>query len=182
LVSGKSEDSEQELMDAIEVLKAIGLLPGIFAVGFLVRDRFVKHFPLAIFVARPLMPGSQNVVPFLFIKNVSDRPILVTSERGGPSEFTIARDQTLRGVITSIVADKVIVVVDAGGEAYLPVFKPKAFAEIDPWNMMELSLRWRFAQPVLWRPDRNLRVSIKKADFELMIENYMPPAKDSTTG
>jgi hypothetical protein len=67
-------------MDIVELLKTIGSISGILAAGFLIRDRYVKHFPLAIIVARPLMHGSINIQPFLFVKNVSDRPILVSWE------------------------------------------------------------------------------------------------------
>jgi len=33
---------------------------------------------VAIIVALPLIDGSQQIVPFLFLKNASDRPILVS--------------------------------------------------------------------------------------------------------
>src|SRR5207237_272162 len=65
----------------------------------LIRDRYVKHFPLAIIVARSLIPGSVHIVPVLFVKNVSDRPILVSWENSrDPNQLRIARispDNTL---------------------------------------------------------------------------------------
>ena len=63
---------------ALEILKTIGSISGIFAAAFLIWDRYTKHFPLAIIVAQPLMPGSQNIVLFLGVANFSDRPILVS--------------------------------------------------------------------------------------------------------
>jgi len=66
------------MIDFVELLKVIGSASGLFATSFLLWDRYYKHFPIAIIVARPVMPGSVNVNHRLLLKNVSDRPILIT--------------------------------------------------------------------------------------------------------
>jgi hypothetical protein len=62
-----------------------------------------------------------------------------------------------------------------GAEAVLPLLKPHTYADIAPENMMELQIRWQFAQPILWREPRTLWVKIKKRDFEALIEGYLTP-------
>lgn len=54
------------MMDTIlEFAKTVGSVSGIFAAAFLLWDRYVKHVPVAIIVARPLIDGSQQIVPVL---------------------------------------------------------------------------------------------------------------------
>jgi hypothetical protein len=168
-------------MDLIEILKTFGSLSGIFAAGFLVWDRYVKHFPLAIIVPRPIVPYSQNIEPFLFLKNLSDRPILISWANSDPARLRIAKDHSVRGIVKSIVGDETVIALGAGTEVLLPVMRPRSYAEIDADNMLEMNLRWRFAQPMVWKVDRNLPISIRKRDFDSMVENYMPPTDGSAT-
>jgi hypothetical protein len=37
-----------------------------------------------------------------------------------------------------------------------------------PDDCIHLELIWRFAQPIIWQPDRRIRVSLKKRDFSLL--------------
>jgi hypothetical protein len=46
-----------------EIAKAVGSASGFLAGAFLLWDRYVKHFPVAIIVARPLTEGSMQIVP-----------------------------------------------------------------------------------------------------------------------
>lgn len=71
-----------ERMESLyEIVKAVGSVSGILAGIFLLWDRCIKHFPVAIIVARPLMEGSVQIVPFVYLRNVSDRPLLVMERR-----------------------------------------------------------------------------------------------------
>jgi hypothetical protein len=87
-----------------EIAKTVGSLSGIFASAVLIWDRYAKHFPVAIIVARPLSHGSSQIVPFLLVKNVSDRPILITWNAGDSSRLRLAKDQSARGIMRGITA------------------------------------------------------------------------------
>jgi hypothetical protein len=87
----------------IDLAKTIGSVSGIFAAAFLIWDRYVKHVPVAIIVARPLVEGSQQIAPFLLIKNASDRPVLLYWDNGDRTKLRVARDQTVRGTVESLV-------------------------------------------------------------------------------
>lgn len=64
-------------------------------------------------------------------------------------------------------------------EARLPVLKPGNYDEIDPDNMLELHLRWRFAQPRIWMVDRRLNVALRKRDLDNMIDGYIDDLKSA---
>jgi hypothetical protein len=57
-------------------------------------------------------------------------------------------------------------------EAYLPLFWPREKEAIEPENMMEMKIKWRFAQPRIWRVDRSIPVAIRKRDQENLINGY----------
>jgi hypothetical protein len=161
----------------LEFAKTVGSISGIFAASFLVWDRYVKHFPVAIILARPFIDGSQQIVPFLLIKNVGDRPILISWDNGDRSKLCVAKDQSVRGMLHTFGHDQTVVSLGPGLETYLPVLKPSNYEEIDPDNMLELHLRWKFAQPRVWRVDRRISVSLCKRDFDNMIDGYIGDAK-----
>jgi hypothetical protein len=119
-----------------EVAKTIGSASGIFAAAFLVWDRYVKHFPTAIIVARPLVEGSQHISQFLLVKNISDRPILISWNDGETRSLRLARDQSSRGIIQSLVGDTTIISLGSGVEVCLPLFRPRDYEAIDPDNSL----------------------------------------------
>jgi hypothetical protein len=160
-----------------EFAKTVGSISGIFAAAFLLRDRWVKHFPVAIIVARPLVDGSQHIEAFLLVKNVSDRPILISWDNRDRTKLRLAKDQSTRGILQTLMHDQTVVSLGPGAEVYLPVLKPGNYDEIDPDNIVELHLGWKFAQPRVWMVDRRIRVSLRKRDFDNMIEGYMDGAK-----
>jgi hypothetical protein len=123
--------------DAVfEAIKTIGGLSGICTAIFLIYDRFTKHYPVAFIETRPLMEGSQNIVPFLFLKNVSARPILLSWPDGEIGKLRIAKDQSLHGVVRSLSSGETTIALSPQAEALLPIYKPQAFEEIDPENML----------------------------------------------
>jgi hypothetical protein len=163
----------------LEVFKTIGALSGICAAGFLVWDRYTKHFPVAIIVPRPLSAGSRNIAHWLYVKNASDRPILIAWEYGNSNELRIAKSNSVHGVVQSMRYGETRISVDAAADVLLPVFKPGSYDDIDPDNGLELHLRWRFAQPRVWKIDRKIRVWIRKRDFDSMVDDYLPPSDQS---
>lgn len=151
----------------IEILKTLGALAGLASGAFLIWDRFTKHYPVAIIEARPLMEGSRNIVPFLLLKNVSERPILLSWTDGKKTgELRIAKDQSQSGVLKSLFDGETTIALSSQAEAILPLFRPQPYEEIDPENMLELTMHWQFAQPIWWRAPRPLRVQIRKRDLE----------------
>ena len=161
------------MIDLVEILKIVGSLSGLFATAFLLWDRYSKHFPVAIIVAQPIIPGSVNISHRLYLKNVSDRPILISWEHGGMNQLRVAKDRSTHGILRSQRKGKTIVSLDAGTEVFLPILKPSNYNEIDPDNSLQIALRWRFAQPRVSKPDRVIPVWIKKRDFDNIVDAYM---------
>lgn len=155
-----------------EVVKAIGAALGIFSAAFLLWDRYVKHFPVAIIVPRPLMEGSREIMPFVYLRNVSDRPVLISWENGVEG-LRVAKAQTVEGVVETLFEGRTTISLGPQAEAYLPLFQPSNRDEIADDNMMEMEMKWRFAQPRIWRADRRLPVSIRKSDLQKMIDGYL---------
>ncbi|WP_316159795.1 hypothetical protein [Bradyrhizobium sp. SZCCHNRI20481] len=163
---------------AFEILKAVGSLSGIFAAAFLVWDRYVKHFPVAIIVARPLVAGSHNIVHCLVIKNVSDRPVLLIW-RNEVDAHQLRMGKSQSAIVESMFEEETIVAVGPEAQVILPLIQPPNYEEIDPENCIWINLRWRFAQPRIWLFDRKLKIWIRKRDWDYMADNYMPPADTS---
>jgi hypothetical protein len=164
----------------LETLKTVGSLAGFCTAAFLVWDRYIKHFPVAIIVARPLIPGGANLQHFLCLKNVSDRPILViwNNSDGSSTQLRLGTAQTKEGILGALAEHETRIALGPDEKVFLPILKPSSFPRIDPDNMLEIDLRWRFAQPRVWRTDRPIRVSIRKRDWEYMIDHFIEPAKD----
>jgi hypothetical protein len=162
----------------VEIAKTIGSISGIFAAAFLIWDRYSKHFPVAILVARPLIDGSQQIVPLLLIKNASDRPILISWDNGDRTKLRVASDQSIEGIVHSLFDGQTVVSLGSEIEAYLPVLKLNNYEEIDPDNVLELHFKWKFAQPRIWIVDRALRISLRKHDFDSMIDGFMRGGAD----
>ncbi|MCK1661268.1 hypothetical protein [Bradyrhizobium sp. 151] len=161
-------------MDTLyEIAKAVGAASGLLAISLLLWDRYTKHFPVAVIVARPLIPSSRQIVPFLHIKNSSDRPILVSWRDGDRSRMRVAKGQSLDGVLQTMFDGETTISLGASGEAVLPVFRPVDYDSIDSETQIELCLHWKFAQPRVWKADRSIVVSIKKNDLERLIEGYL---------
>src|SRR5436190_16240467 len=127
----------------IETIKTVGSFAGFLTALFLIWDRFIKNRPVALIVARPLVPESRRILHFLYVKNVSDRPILVSwQNRSEKNRLRIGKDQTISGIVDVMHEDETIVSLGPKAEAYLPLIRPGNYAEIDPDNLLEVTLRW----------------------------------------
>jgi hypothetical protein len=161
-----------------DILKTAGSFLGIFASAFLIWDRYFKDFPVAIIVARPLMPGSAQIVPSLLLKNVSDRPVLVSWNRGDPTQLRIAKADSGHEVALSTFKGETMVSLGPASEAYFAVLRPRGYDEINPENPLEIELRWKFAQPRIWKVERRVLVWIRKRDFDSMLDGHIEPSDD----
>jgi hypothetical protein len=170
------------MFDILEALKIGGSISGLLAGGFLIWDRFTKHYPVATIVARPLAPHSRNIVLFFRLKNFSDRPILVSWEnRSEANRLRIGRDQSTSGIVDAMSEDEIVVALGPEAEVSLPLIRPGNYADIDRGNTLEIDLCWRFAQPRIWKADRKISVWIRKRDLDYMVDHYMPPTDTSAT-
>ncbi|OPY95757.1 hypothetical protein A5906_07250 [Bradyrhizobium sacchari] len=160
-------------MDTLyEIAKAVGAASGLLAISLLLWDRYVKHVPVAVVVARPLMAGSRQIAPFLHLKNPSDRPILVSWNNGDYRKMRVAKGQSLEGVLQTMFDGETTISLDGGAEAVLPIFKPRDYDDISSESQIELCLRWKFAQPRIWKVDRSIVASIRKIDLDQLIDGY----------
>jgi hypothetical protein len=133
----------------------------------------LRHFPVAIIVARPLTEGSMQIVPFVYLRNVSDRPLLASRKDGDIDGLRIAKAQTVEGVVQTLLDGETTISLAPNGDAYLPLFLPRNAEAIEPENMMAVEIRWRFAQPRIWRVDRSINVAIRKRDLEMLIGGHL---------
>jgi hypothetical protein len=160
-----------------EIGKTVGAISGLFALGLVLWDRYTKHYPVAIIVARPLIDGSRQIVPFLHLKNSSDRPLLVSWSDGDLHKMRVGKGQTLDGILQTLLGGETTISLGPNGDALFPLFKPGAYDIIDVENQIELILRWKFAQPLVWRRVRPLVVSITKRDLDHLIDGYFEREK-----
>jgi hypothetical protein len=169
------------VIDFFDLAKTIGSASGILAAAFLLWDRYVKHFPVAIIVPQPLVPYSQQITHFLFIKNVSDRPILVAWEHGDSTQLRVAKDHSTHAIVRSVLRGETIISLGPETDVFLPIIKPSNYDEIDPDNSLEIHLRWWFAQPRTWAAARKIRVWVRKRDLDHMVDGFVPPTDNSAT-
>jgi hypothetical protein len=153
---------------AWEVFKGLGSMAGLATGAFVIWDRFWRHFPIAVIVPRPLMHGSNNTVARLAVKNLASRPILITWENGTASHFRIAKDDTIHSVVSSLFPGRRTVALDVNEIRELELLRPANYEEIEHDDWLHLTLLWKFAQPIVWQPERNIRVAIKKSDYLLL--------------
>jgi hypothetical protein len=119
------------------------------------------------------MEDSMQIVPFVYLRNVSDRPLLASWKDGNRDGLRIAKAQTAERVVRTLFNGETTVSLGPHGEAYLPLFLPRDKEAIEPENMMEMEIKWRFAQPRIWRVDRSVSVAIRKSDLEKLIDGYL---------
>jgi hypothetical protein len=166
-------------MDTLfEILKTLGALAGLASGAFLVWDRFTKHYPQAIIVARPLSEGSAQIVSFLMLKNLSDRPILV---RCNPDDhrpgLRIMKGQSVRDAVFSSFGHELRISLGPQSVVYLPVVRSGRYQDIDFENCLVMELHWKFAQPILWNAERRVKIWIRKRDFESLFDDHVKAAE-----
>jgi hypothetical protein len=150
---------------AWEVTKGIGSFAGFFSTIYILYDRIWKHMPTAVLVPRPIMSGSKQITTFLKITNFASRPILVAWENGRRDELGLSRDDSIDGIVSSLFPGETVIAIDATETRELTVLKPSNYRDLEPDAPLVLTMRWKFAQPILWQPSRKLRIWIRKSDF-----------------
>jgi hypothetical protein len=117
------------------------------------------------------MPGAAVDSAFLAIKNNASRPILVTWENGLRDQLRVAKSHGIRSIVTTLFEGHTTVPVDVDQVRELPLLMPNDFSEMEPEATVQMTVRWKFAQPYLWQPERKIRVWIRKRDLDALVEN-----------
>ena len=145
----------------------VGLLTGLFVLA----ERWTRHYPQALFSPKPLGGfGRQTVM--LSVSNRSDRPMLVKFENGSVNgHFRAARDDSSHAIITATLPGETWIPIDAGDTRTFPLLKPPNYEHLGDDSQIALRLWWRFAQPILWRGDRSIQMSIEKSTYQRLIED-----------
>jgi hypothetical protein len=152
-----------------EVVKGVGSFAGFFSTAYILYDRIWKHMPTAVVVARPLMEGSVQITPFLLVTNVATRPILVAWENGDRDSLRIAKSDTASSVVSTLFLGTTTISIDAGSSRQFPLLTPGNYADRPGDMVLSVTLRWKFAQPILWQPERKLKVWMLKSDLDALI-------------
>ncbi|MGN6284767.1 MAG: hypothetical protein ACTHM2_06435 [Afipia sp.] len=164
---------------AWETTKAIGGFAGFASTAYVLWDRFWQRTPSAIVLAQPVMAGSKTLRPVLAIRNVADRPIIVSWRNGPDTGFRLAKDDSVRGIVQTMFPGAATAVVEPESTRRFHLLKPGNYDEINQENVIELQMSWKFAQPIIWQAPRKFRLSIRKADFEAILDEDRADTADS---
>ena len=154
----------------VQFFQTLGAVFGVLSAAFVVWDRLVSQFPTAIMIGAPL-DGFGRRSSYLRIANRSERPILLWFDTtDDASQFRIAIDHSPRSIISSVIRGTTVFTLYPKEVRDFPVIRSPNFAETHIDGQIEARLRWRFAQPILWRAERRLVVSITKRDYLALVE------------
>ena len=154
---------------AWEAIKAVGGFAGFASTAYVLWDRFWQRTPSAIVLAQPVMAGSKNLTPILAIRNVADRPIIVSWRHGPDTGFRLAKDDSVKGIVQTMFPGEATAIVEPDSTRHFHLLKPGNYDEISQENVIDLQMCWKFAQPIVWQARRKIRLSIRKADLEAML-------------
>lgn len=157
--------------DLVPYFTIPGSIVGFVTGGFVIWERFFRYQPSAFVVAKPLIPGGAQKACYLRVVNRSERPILFSWPTGmEDNALRIASDHSTRSIVKSLLHGEKAVALDGGEEAIFPILKPGNWHALDLDQTMETLVRWRFAQPMIWKRDRTFRVSISKRSYLLLLD------------
>jgi len=153
-----------------ESFKSVGGFAGFASTAYVLWDRFWHDTPSAVVLARPIMEGSKTLVPVLAVRNISNRPIIMRWRHGPGPGFRLAKNDTSRGVIETLFAGDATATIDPEATRIFHLLKPNDYDEIDPDNVIELEITWKFAQPIILQTERRIRIAIRKSNLEALVE------------
>jgi hypothetical protein len=112
-------------MDTLfEIVRTLGAIAGLASAGFLIWDRATKHYPVALFEARPLIEGGSNIQIFVRLKNFSDRPILLSWPSGQGRGLYIARNDSAEGIMGYLSEGETTIALSSQAERVFPLLRP----------------------------------------------------------
>jgi hypothetical protein len=143
----------------------VGLASGIYVL----LDRVTQGYPSIFIYAKPLDDFGRRS-PYLRAVNRSERPILLTVPNLRlPGRFRVAEDHSIMAIISSVMHDQSTFTIDGKTTLDMPLMMPAGFDDMDPDNTIEITIRWRYVQPILLRGDRRVTIDATKADVRTLL-------------
>lgn len=161
-----------------QVVQGVGALVGLATGLFVLWERVTKEVPAAYFVGTPFAPLLRQRFLFLRVVNRSERPIFVATTNGSrPGEYKIAKDDSTRSIVISVVPGESTFVVDGNTTVDFPLLNPPDLEERSLDDRIELNIRWQFVQPG-WHAWRHWRLSMTKRAHLLLSDEEATYADD----
>ena len=158
----------------LPIFQTVGAGLGFLSTAITIWAYATKERPTAIIVGEPVKGwGRRN--SYLRVKNRSDRPILLHLEGGKyRDEFTVWPDHDTESAAHGMrPGATTTIAVDPQSELELPLIRPTLFDDIPNENEIVASVRWSYAQPLLFRPSRPLRISISKRAYTAVVDGVL---------
>ena len=153
-----------------EAIQGAGTVVAIVTGGFVIWERFFRYQPSAFIVAQPLVPGGQTKGAYLRVQNRSERPIIVSWPNGSsPNSLRIALNHDTRSIVVSLIDGRTSVAIDGHSTHIFPILRPNNWADLNDEQTVEVSVKWSFAQPLLFKRHRSIAVRITKQAYRLLV-------------
>lgn len=162
---------------ALSAFQTVGAALGFLATFITIWAYFTKERPTATVVGAALGGFGQRS-SYLRVRNRSDRPILLHLEGGRhTTEMTVWPDHDTKSAIYAVMpGTKTTITVEPQSELLLPLVPPSSYDEVDDDSEMVARVHRSYAQPLLWRPQRPLRVSIQKRSYRAVVAGTLREA------
>lgn len=147
-----------------------GSLLGILSAAYLLLDRWTKEFPSVFIIAKPISEVGR-LTAYLRVANRSERPIIVTvpNNDAAAGKFRVMQDHSIHAAVAVAVLPEGQYPVDGKETRDMPLILPADAEEMEASNTMEITVRWRYVQPILYVGDRRIRVTTTKNDLRLLL-------------
>ncbi|WEZ83514.1 hypothetical protein P6U16_01260 [Rhizobium sp. 32-5/1] len=153
-----------------EVFQGLGAMVGLVTGGFVFYEHLMRHAPLAYVVTTPFMEHGSRYA-YVRIDNRSPRPILISWPSGiQDNRFTIGKDHSSRSIVEALLDGERAIAVDGNSTRDLVLLKPPNFGSMPLEGEADVVIRWRFAQPLIWKRERSITVRISKGDLLLLLD------------
>ena len=138
-----------------------------------IRDlgTFLQISAVCIHRSPTLVPGGQTKGAYLRVQNRSERPIIVSWPNGSsPNSLRIALNHDTRSIVVSLIDGRTSVAIDGHSTQIFPILRPNNWADLNDEQTVEVSVKWRFAQPLLFKRHRSIAVRITKQAYKLLVD------------
>ncbi|MGN7878426.1 hypothetical protein [Ensifer sp. 22460] len=154
-----------------EYVNGIGSVVGLITGGFVIWERFFRYAPSVFLIARPYIPGGAQKGAYLRVVNRSERPIIIRWPTGvNDHALNIARDHSMRAAIMTALDGEIAIAIDGCSEQVFPVHAPDNIGSIPSEGTMSVEISWSFAQPLIYKRDRTVRVTISKQSYQVLLD------------
>jgi hypothetical protein len=159
------------MQTAVDTFTIFGSIVAIITGGFVIWERFFRHSPIAFATSDVLVPGGQVRGCYLRIRNRSERPIIVSWPTGiQRNELRVSVDHERGSIIQSLLDGEKAVIVDGMSDGSFVLHPASNWKDLDLDQTMEIVIKWRFVQPMIYQFDRNIHLSLSKRAYLLLID------------